>query len=123
MVELITFMIASAGITYIIVYGSILDPIRSWIANRNNYVGELLSCTLCTGFWVGLILSTLSTISAPYAAGIAAIAAMTADHIIDLIRELGSFAAIASSYLQNINLSKVDKDLTDDLVEDITDEI
>ncbi len=44
--ELISFILASYGMTMIIVYGKIFDKIRpNW---------ELLKCTLCTGFWVGI---------------------------------------------------------------------
>lgn len=127
MAELIMFIIASAGITYIIVYGSILSSIRSWLSAKSSYIEDLISCTLCTGFWVGLALSMFTTISLPYAAGIAAISAMVVDLIIDLIREMIALVAAAQSYLQSISLSKahndVTNDLVDDIVEDITDEI
>lgn len=50
--ELLTFGTSSAGITFIIVYGKIFDRIRP----TKGWLGQLLSCTLCTGFWIGAFL-------------------------------------------------------------------
>ena len=50
--ELLTFGIASSGITFIIVYGKIFNKIRP----TAGWLGKLFSCTLCTGFWVGAFL-------------------------------------------------------------------
>lgn len=55
-IELITFMIASAGITNIAVYGSIFDRIRPIKGN----LGELFHCPMCLGTWVGFALCGLS---------------------------------------------------------------
>lgn len=47
LVDLISFMLASYGMTMIIVYGKIFDKIRpDW---------HIFKCTMCTGWWVGLI--------------------------------------------------------------------
>ena len=48
----IWFCLVSYGLTQIIVYGKILDPIRP----KSGKLGQLLSCSMCTGFWVGLFL-------------------------------------------------------------------
>ena len=40
------------GLTQILVYGKILDPIRP----KSGKLGQLLECSMCTGFWVGLFL-------------------------------------------------------------------
>lgn len=43
---LLSFILACYGMTMIIVYGKIFDPIRpDW---------HMLKCTLCTGWWVGV---------------------------------------------------------------------
>ena len=48
----IWFCLISYGLTQIIVYGKILDPIRP----KEGKLGQLLSCPMCTGFWVGIFL-------------------------------------------------------------------
>ena len=53
---MLTFTIACVGMTQIIVYGSIFDKIRP----TQGWPGQLLSCALCTGFWVGVLLFCLN---------------------------------------------------------------
>lgn len=48
----IWFCLISYGLTQILVYGKIFDPIRP----KTGWLGQLLSCPMCTGFWVGLFL-------------------------------------------------------------------
>ena len=52
MTQLIYFILIANGLTQILVYGKILDKIRP----TQGWMGELLSCPMCTGFWVGLFL-------------------------------------------------------------------
>ena len=48
----IWFCLISYGLTQILVYGKIFDPIRP----KSGKLGQLLECSMCTGFWVGLFL-------------------------------------------------------------------
>tara|TARA_B100000927_G_C16435482_1_gene457434 strand:- start:419 stop:739 length:321 start_codon:yes stop_codon:yes gene_type:complete len=48
----IWFCLISYGLTQIIVYGKIFNPIRP----TEGWLGQLLKCPMCTGFWVGLFL-------------------------------------------------------------------
>tara|TARA_B100000989_G_C19532196_1_gene470715 strand:+ start:5696 stop:6019 length:324 start_codon:yes stop_codon:yes gene_type:complete len=48
----IWFCLISYGLTQIIVYGKIFDPIRP----TKGKLGQLLECPMCTGFWVGVFL-------------------------------------------------------------------
>jgi len=48
----IWFCLISYGLTQILVYGKILNPIRP----KSGKLGRLLNCPMCTGFWVGLFL-------------------------------------------------------------------
>jgi hypothetical protein len=57
LVELMTYMIASAGITNIAVYGSIFNRIRP----KKRVLGELFRCPMCLGTWVGFALCGLSS--------------------------------------------------------------
>ena len=54
--ELIYFILASFGMTQIIVYGKIFEKTRP----TQGWLGELFRCSMCVGFWVGLIMYGIS---------------------------------------------------------------
>jgi hypothetical protein len=55
--SLVYFCLAAAGLTQILVYGKILDKIRP----TQGWMGQLLSCSMCTGFWSGVFLWAVSS--------------------------------------------------------------
>ena len=60
MIELLTFILVSHGMTQILVYGSIFDKVRP----KEGFFGELLGCPMCTGFWVGVFLWGINPLTA-----------------------------------------------------------
>lgn len=54
--ELVYFILASYGLTQIIVYGSIFKKFRDMMSDYT----KLFSCAMCTGFWIGVILFFLN---------------------------------------------------------------
>ena len=54
--SLIYFCLVCFGLTQILVFGSIFDSIRP----KTGFLGELLHCPMCTGFWVGVLLWAIS---------------------------------------------------------------
>lgn len=46
-------------ITFIVVESWLFLGLRDWSAARNEHLGKLVSCHLCFGTWVGLILAAL----------------------------------------------------------------
>lgn len=50
--DLLWFLLASYGLTQILVYGSIFDSMRP----SSGFMGKLFHCPMCLGFWVGLFL-------------------------------------------------------------------
>ena len=60
--NLLHFVLAAYGMTFIIVHGSIFDSIRpdckSW-----GGLGKLFHCSLCMGFWVGVFLWGVSSMT------------------------------------------------------------
>lgn len=56
MLELTYFILSAFGLTQILIYGSILDPIRP----TKGKLGELFKCPMCMGFWVGLFLWSIN---------------------------------------------------------------
>lgn len=47
-------IIEAIGATFIITRSKLLQPVREFLTKRSMWVGELLGCGQCTGFWIGL---------------------------------------------------------------------
>ena len=54
--ELIHFILCAYGMTYILIHGSIFNPVRP----KKGKLGELFKCPLCLGFWVGVFLWSIN---------------------------------------------------------------
>ena len=54
--ELIYFVLCSYGLTSIIVYSHIVRTPRDYLREKSDWLCELLTCPMCTGFWVGIFL-------------------------------------------------------------------
>lgn len=55
MAQLIAFMLATAGLTHIIVYSRLFQPARNYICGWDIYwLNRLISCPKCMGVWAGL---------------------------------------------------------------------
>lgn len=57
---LLWFVLTGYGLTQLIVYGSIFEKSRSYIKSKSSFLGELVHCPMCTGFWVGVLLFGLN---------------------------------------------------------------
>ena len=67
MSSLLVWILIAYGITSIINWGSIFDAPREYIKEKYKFLGDLVSCTLCTATWVGFFLSiVLGSISQNY---------------------------------------------------------
>tara|TARA_R110001583_G_scaffold1006_3_gene8737 strand:- start:1029 stop:1307 length:279 start_codon:yes stop_codon:yes gene_type:complete len=42
--------------TQILVYGTIFENQRDWVMQKSDWLGTLIHCPMCTGFWVGAFL-------------------------------------------------------------------
>jgi len=54
--NLLLFVLAAYGLTQILCYGKIFDTWRP----KYGKLGELFSCSMCMGFWVGLFLWSIN---------------------------------------------------------------
>ena len=53
-------LIASVGLTHIVVDGSIFAGLRGWVANSGmEWLKKLITCYQCSGFWAGVVLGLL----------------------------------------------------------------
>jgi len=57
MTNLILFILASWGLTHILVSGKIFETPRNWIIIKNEFLGGILTCYQCTGFWSGMFIA------------------------------------------------------------------
>jgi hypothetical protein len=50
---LLAWTLAVYGTTAVVTESKLLAPIRAFLARRSPFLGALLSCALCFGFWAG----------------------------------------------------------------------
>lgn len=64
MVDFFLFLLASIGLSHILVDGTIMIPLKAWLEKRPDWlskqVTQILGCYQCSGFWsavgIGLLL-------------------------------------------------------------------
>lgn len=71
--DFLIFSFGCSGITVIIVLSYILEPIRSFLTERSVHLEKLLSCTMCTGFWVGFVCSFWFSINPMFGAAVSSV--------------------------------------------------
>jgi len=54
MLKLLTFLLAAHGATYIVTLGGIFRPAREWLKSHASWLGSMLCCPMCFGFWSGV---------------------------------------------------------------------
>ena len=55
--SVVVWALVVMGVTTIITQSSLLFPIREWSENR--FRSTFLSCSMCVGFWVGIVASSV----------------------------------------------------------------
>jgi len=59
MMSFLIFLLASIGLTLIINLSFIFKPLREKMCKINSFIGKLLKCSQCTGFWASLFVQFL----------------------------------------------------------------
>lgn len=90
-VEFLIFALGSAGLTIIIVLGSIMEPVRAAISGYSDYASKLINCTMCTGFWVGMVSSLFFDINPIYAGSITSLISWSIATIVDSFSTLSFY--------------------------------
>jgi len=57
MIDPLLFLVISFSFCYLVVTSYIVAPIRNYFIVRLPYIGKLLSCIQCFGFWSGFLFS------------------------------------------------------------------
>lgn len=59
--DVLVWLLMSYGMTNIVVFSSIFEPMREWLKTKTNkilnFVSDLVGCPMCFGFWSGIFLS------------------------------------------------------------------
>jgi hypothetical protein len=82
------------GLTIIISTGAIFEKTRDLISSKSKFFGELISCPMCLGFWVGLIFSFIYKQDPFVLSGLVSLFSWVFYNIVDLI-------STASAYITN----------------------
>jgi hypothetical protein len=56
---LILFIFGVIGLTHILVDSEIMGPIHEWTEARNEWLGKMMDCQQCMGFWCGIVLGLM----------------------------------------------------------------
>ncbi len=55
MTQLITYILATAGLTHIVVYSHIFEWLRELVnSDKTRWLHRLITCPKCFGFWAGI---------------------------------------------------------------------
>jgi len=54
------FIFSAVGITSVLTISSLFSKPRLFIESKSIFLGELINCPMCTGFWVGFIVSLIA---------------------------------------------------------------
>lgn len=56
MKEIILLSLVTASLSYTVTETKLFEPLREWVKKRKSFLGKLMSCGYCFGFWVALAL-------------------------------------------------------------------
>ena len=90
-VDLVVFIFGCAGLTTILVSSDIFEPIRSFVSERSTFLGKMVNCSMCLGFWVGLVASFYSDINPLWGASISSLFSWSISNIVEAVFAIGFY--------------------------------
>ena len=87
------FLLAGIGITNIIVNATILDNPRDFVINQSRFLGKLITCMMCTGFWVGFILGIHAELNPIYMGGAISLLSYVLNEVMEYLQVLAALRA------------------------------
>lgn len=91
MIELFVFILGCTGLTIIFVSSTILESVREFISNRSDFLGKMINCPMCLGFWVGMIASYSYDINPLWSASIVSLLSWSISNIVDFFYSAGLY--------------------------------
>jgi hypothetical protein len=102
---LLLFILAGVGITNLVVNASLLDYPRDFIIERSNILGKLITCMMCSGFWVGLLIGIFIGINPILAGATISLLSFTFGLFVEYMEiEM----AVKASYLEDVEIVEDD---------------
>lgn len=83
LVEFLIFTLGCSGITVILVMSYVLEPVRLFLSKRSRHIEKLLSCTMCTGFWVGVAASAPFGVNPVFGGAISSLFSWTISSVVE----------------------------------------
>ncbi len=87
--DLLIFCLSSAGITIIIVASDLMAPVRR-LLSKSLWLEKLINCSMCTGVWVGALLSLYFDINPIIGASIASVTSWSIHNIVDAANSIAA---------------------------------
>lgn len=84
MISLIWFCLAGVGITNLIVNGAIFDAPRNFIVRNSPFLGKMITCMMCSGYWVGFVMGFIAGINFIYAAACISLFSFVFSYLIEI---------------------------------------
>jgi hypothetical protein len=53
------YLFSSLGLCYILKYSALLNTLRDILKNNSKILSELFNCSMCLGFWCGVVITPL----------------------------------------------------------------
>lgn len=98
LIDLLIFIMSSTGLTVILVLSVIMEPVRAFLFGKISFTEKLLSCPMCTGFWVGACLSFMFNLN-PVLAG--AMTSLASWFVSSFVEAMDSVSMYVDSYIEN----------------------
>lgn len=57
--EFVLLLLSCFGLTLILVHGKIFDRPREYLSGKCDFFRKLIKCSMCTGWWVGMLMGGL----------------------------------------------------------------
>lgn len=64
--QIVLVLLACFGMTLILVHSKILNCPRKFISEKSDFFNDLLKCSMCTGWWVGLYYAFIMVLFSTY---------------------------------------------------------
>ena len=87
--DLLMFCLSSAGITIIIVASDLMAPVRKFLS-KSLWLERLINCSMCTGVWVGAVMSLYFDINPIIGASIASVTSWSIHNFVDAANSIAA---------------------------------
>lgn len=103
------YTLGLVGIVIIVTQGSIFEGFRDFLAKKSKFLGDLFSCPMCFGFWVGLLSGVfIPGMFPPIFGGMVSLASWIIYNIVDAISNVSLYYM---NLIANMNSSDGEKDV------------